>query len=46
MRLKQRNEMKMKEKEEKLQMDYFISQQNAARIEQLRRERKSEKAKI
>jgi len=46
MRLKQRNDMKMKEKEEKLQMDYFIGQQNAARIEGLRRERKQEKAKI
>ena len=46
MRLKQRNNEKVEEKLEKMKYDQMVSQMNKQRIEQMRKERNIEKAKI
>ena len=46
MKLKQRNNMKYTEKLERMQYEQMVSQQNKARIQQIRKERQLEKTKV
>lgn len=46
MKLKQRNNERVQAKAEKMQYDMMLAQQNRQRIDQIRKERNIEKAKI